>query len=47
MGQIRFWALTIPEGRNAQNSEGVLLYEYKPLNRFQQTLTVWNSKRQM
>ena len=47
MGWIRFWVLTIPAGRNAQKSEGVLFCEFKSLNHFQHTLTVWKSKKQM
>jgi hypothetical protein len=47
IGWLRFWVLTIPASMNAQKAEGVLHCEFNSRNRFQHTLTVWKSKKQM
>ena len=47
MGWLRFWVLTIPASRHAQNAEGVLLCAFTSRHHFQHTLTVWQSKEHM
>lgn len=46
-GWIRFWVLTLPASKKAQQAEGVLLCLFNSRNGFQHTFTVWQSKHQM
>ncbi|HAG73379.1 MAG TPA: hypothetical protein DCL66_14370 [Gammaproteobacteria bacterium] len=47
IGRVRFWLLTIPASSAAQKAEGVLFCEFKTRNGYQQTLTVWETKKHM
>jgi hypothetical protein len=47
IGWIRFWLYTIPASNAAQKAEGVLHCELKTHSGYQQTLTVWETKKHM
>ena len=47
IGWIRFWLYTIPASNAAQKAEGVLHCEFKTYNGYQQTLTVWETRKHM
>jgi hypothetical protein len=47
IGWIRFWLYTIPASNAAQKAEGVLHCEFKTHNGYQQTFTVWETRKHM
>ena len=47
IGWIRFWKLTIPASKDAQNADGILHCAFNSRNGYQHTLTVWKSKEHM
>ena len=47
IGWIRFWTLTIPASKDAQQADGILYCAFNSRNGYQHTLTVWKSKEHM
>jgi hypothetical protein len=46
-GFFKFWSLAIPSFQEAQKAEGILFSEVKRINRYQCTLTAWESRDHM
>jgi len=47
LGWLRFFIMTAPASRKARKADGVLLCDFGSRDGYQNTLTVWESKKHM